>query len=168
MITNTMRIIAVAVALALVALPVSVPAQFGSVNVSFQYRISVSVQATIQQAGVQFLGLRFIPHPGTPLGHVDFDFATTGVCNVRFLAHAGPHLVPIFDSGPISKGRHRGWVENVLRADQQMFVLQASDCYGNTLAHDRVTFWTPPPQIRTVDQWNVSVSVSRRTVRVGY
>ena len=151
----------------LLVVPVNVQAQGYGYSVSFSYRIDVHIQAHIRRAGVRFRDIRFTPHEGTPAGRFDFQFETTGACNVRLLGRYGPSLRPVFDTGPIYGGLHSGWVDPMNRGDWQELIIEARDCSGNVMAHDRLTFWTPPPQIVTVEQWE-QVTISRRTVRVGY
>ena len=135
--------------------------------VSFNYHISVNVQATIHQAAVQFRGAQFHPVMGAPFGRMTFLIGTTASCNLRMFARMGMQMVPVFDSGPIFAGVHSAWVDSVRRGDFQEFIIVSQDCFGNVQARDRLTFWTPPPQIVTTYQWE-QVTISRRTVRVGY
>lgn len=144
--------------------PVAVQAR---TTVTFNYHISVHVQATIQRAGLRFVGARFEPYAGTSLGRMHFLISTTASCNVRMFGLRGPSLIPVFDSGPLYRGTHPAWVENVNRGDYQRFVIVSYDCSGWVQARDQIAFWTPPPQIVTTYQWE-QVTVARRTVRVGY
>ena len=123
--------------------------------------------ATVTQAGLQFQGARFFPMMGTPFGHMEFMIATTNSCNIRMFGTNAFGLVPIFDSGPIMSGVYPAWVNGVTRGAWQEFVIASFDCFGNMRAQDRISFFTPLPQIVTVEQWE-QVTVSRRTVRIGY
>ena len=142
-------------------------AQWSNSSFSFSYRIDISVHATVTQAGLQFQGASFVPMMGTPFGHMEFMIATTNSCNIRMFGTNAFGLVPIFDSGPIMSGVYPAWVNGVTRGAWQEFVIASFDCFGNMLAQDRISFFTPQPQIVTVEQWE-QVTVSRRTVRIGY
>ena len=100
---------------------------------------------------------------GTPFGHMEFLVATTTACNIRMFGQSAFGVVPIFDSGPIPSGLYPARVGGVSRGAWQEFVIASFDCFGNLLARDRISFFTPPPQVVTVEQWE-QVTVSRRTV----
>ena len=153
-------------AVLLLVLALSAPSG-AQMAVSFNYHVSVNVHATINLAAVRFQGAQFHPVMGTPSGRMTFLIGTTGSCNLRMFARVGMNMVPVFDSGPIFAGVHSAWVDNVRRGDFQEFVIVSHDCFGNLQAQDRLTFWTPPPEIVTTYQWE-QITLSRRTVRVGF
>ena len=45
------------------------------------------------------------------------------------------------------------WVAPVNRGDLQRFLIVAFNCYGQVIAQDWVEFWTPPPAVVTIEQW---------------
>ena len=144
---------------------VAYPAKAQQMSFSFEYRIQVNYHAPIaQQAGIRFVGARFQPAYGMPFGTMHFDVENrSNVCNIRLFAGGRP----VADSGPLSYGRHTAWVNQIPRGMQVSFQIVANDCYGRTVAQDFMQFWTPPPEIVTEYQWE-QMTVSRRTVRVGY
>lgn len=134
------------------------------VSFSFEYRIQVNFSAPLQQAGVRFVGARFEPVYGAQFGTMHFDVENRSqVCNIRMFSGGRP----IADSGPMRPGIHTAWVGQVPRGVRAFFQIVATDCYGRPVARDVMQFWTPPPEIVTEYQWE-QVTVSRRTVRIGY
>ena len=156
------RILAIVIASGLVLPALPVAADF-----SFQYDIRVSMQATVHAVGIEFVGAEFTPYEGTPYGRVDLGINSTGACNMRLFGVQGYNWVPVFDTGPLRAGYVPLYVNEVSRGYRQRFMIVAFNCYGQPIAKDLIEFWTPAPNIVTIEQWE-RVTVERRTVQVGY
>ena len=150
-----MKKVAWSLAVPILALCWQASAQSLQSSFSFQYRLDISVHATIMQAGLRFQGAQFVPTMGTPFGHMEFLVATTTACNIRMFGRSAFGVVPIFDSGPIPSGLYPARVGGVSRGAWQEFVIASFDCFGNLLARDRISFFTPPPQVVTVEQGEI-------------
>ena len=146
----------------------SLPSEAQQYSVSFSYRVEINVSTQLYLAGVKITGVEFVPFTGTPNGRAYFFVRTVGVCGLRLFGTGPFGPVLIYDTGPaVMDGPSTMWADNVSRGYLHGFAIVGLNCYGQPVGQDLVEFWTPPPQIVTLQQWE-QVTITRRTVRVGY